>query len=121
MGLDMYAYAVENASGDFLHFDPAPMEIHYWRKHHDLHGWMERLYRAKGGAGDFNCVPLRLSRVDLDNLEHDIKNNKLATMGGFFRNFPPDDDGSIADDMRFIERARSMLDIGFAVYYDSWW
>ncbi|ODR91767.1 hypothetical protein A8M32_08600 [Sinorhizobium alkalisoli] len=24
--------------------------LHYWRKHPNLHGWMERLYREEGGT-----------------------------------------------------------------------
>jgi hypothetical protein len=32
-------------------------ELHYGRKHPNLHGWMEALYYAKGGAADtFNSV-----------------------------------------------------------------
>jgi hypothetical protein len=47
MGLDMYAYrvAAEDAIDDFtIAHDDNDMnhaeEIFYWRKHHDLHGWM---------------------------------------------------------------------------------
>jgi hypothetical protein len=35
------------------------MSMHYWRKHPDLHGWMEKLCRAKGGKfDDFNLAPV---------------------------------------------------------------
>lgn len=40
---------------DFKGEDAA--ELHYWRKHPNLHGWMEQLYRDKGGAEEiFNCA-----------------------------------------------------------------
>jgi len=78
MGLDMYAWRVkaENVVNDLEYNQEKPVELFYWRKHHDLHGWMENLYRDKGGAkADFNCVPVRLTLEDLDYLEKDLKKN----------------------------------------------
>ena len=97
-------------------------EFHYWRKHHDLHGWMERLYRSKGGTKEsFNCAKVRLTSVDLDALQHDLLNGTLPeTTGFFFGNNPPDDE-SLANDLKFIQAARDILAEGDAVYYDSWW
>lgn len=129
MGLDMYAWRVagEDARGDF---DVArneegyakTEELHYWRKHHDLHGWMERLYRSKGGdAESFNCVMVRLNEEDLDQLEKDIKSYSLPnTTGFFFGNNPPDTE-SDAEDLNFVQKCREVLKEGDAVYYDSWW
>jgi hypothetical protein len=38
------------------------IELYYWRKHPNLHGWMESLYYEKGGTADnFNCVNLQLT------------------------------------------------------------
>jgi len=121
MGLDMYAVKTKTPVDDFSTGGETE-ELHYWRKHHDLHGWMERLYRAKGGSEEsFNCTHVRLTPDDLDNLEHDVRNNKLPeTTGFFFGNFPPDDE-SIKNDLDFIEKARTAIKDGFAVYYDSWW
>lgn len=128
MGLDMYAFAVnrEDAISDFeVAKDEEGMlkteDLFYWRKHHDLHGWMERLYREKGGQEEFNCRPLRLTEDDLLSLEWDVKNNRLPeTEGFFFGNNPPDKD-SIKNDMKFIRAARKIIKEGRAVYYDSWW
>lgn len=137
MGLDMYAWSVpqtwvvddetvaqrgelgrpageDNPQGDLN-------ELFYWRKHHDLHGWMQELYRSRGGAREFNCVPVRLYPEDLDELESDVKAGRLpATEGFFFGNNPPDAE-SIENDMAFIQKARSAIADGFAVFYDSWW
>ena len=64
MGLDMYASRrapVENE------------EVHYWRKHNRLHGWMGELWREKTGQdGRFNNVELVLELEDITNLEKDI-------------------------------------------------
>lgn len=129
MGLDMYAWrvAAENAIGDFEvardeNGDADLEEIYYWRKHHDLHGWMSRLYREKGGDKEsFNCVKVRLTMEDLQRLAHDVTHGKLPhTTGFFFGNNPPDAD-SVAQDMEFIGKAMAIVAAGDAVYYDSWW
>ena len=130
MGLDMYAISFDQ---DRLE-DPDAMvdiktkegtegeQIHYWRKHHDLHGWMNTLYIAKGGQGPvFNCNTVRLTLADLDALEADLRANRLPhTEGFFFGNFPPDDE-SLADDLEFIRKAREEIEAGKVVLYDSWW
>ena len=125
MGLDMYAWRVKanEAEGDFdIAENASPEELFYWRKHHDLHGWMENLYNEKGGqAASFNCVKLRLTKEDLERLASDVMAGKLPqTTGFFFGNNPPDAD-SIEGDMEFIGKALAATLQGDVVYYDSWW
>jgi hypothetical protein len=130
MGLDMYAWAVkpEDVIDDFSfmaeHKDGEHnyTELFYWRKHHDLHGWMENLYRGMGGTKEsFNCAPVRLYTDTLDALEKDIKFDRLPKTTGFFFGDNPPDAESIERDLRFIRMARTKIAEGFAVYYDSWW
>ena len=130
MGLDMYAFRVkvEDVIDDFNVREETDgrkeklEELAYWRKHHDLHGWMERLYRSKGGDKEsFNCVPVRLTKADLDLLEHDVLNNTLPETQGFFFGTNPPDEESKQEDMAFIAKAKIVLAAGDAVYYDSWW
>ena len=129
MGLDMYAWKVkaEDALGDFnIAKDEEGQskieEMFYWRKHHDLHGWMENLYRQKGGEKDsFNCVPVRLTEDDLFELEQDVRRKELPETTGFFFGNNPQDKESIKHDLEFINRARTAINEGYAVYYDSWW
>ena len=122
----MYAWRVkaENAVGDFDfngNDENKPIELFYWRKHHDLHGWMENLYASKGGDHEFNCIPVRLTLEDLDNLEKDIRSKMLPeTRGFFFGDNPPDEESNLRD-LDFIEEARDAIEAGDAVYYDSWW
>ena len=131
MGLDMYAFSVsaqaagdnevdfnrEDKSGNTLYHTE---EIFYWRKFNALHGWMEQLYRAKGGTAEsFNCNTVRLTSEDLDKLERDA--NSLQPVAGCFfgeQIVAPDHLESIAE---FIAKAREALDYSNAVYYDSWW
>lgn len=87
MGLDMYAFTTPNdiPPVDFENWPKVSEEICYWRKHPNLHGWMERLYRDKGGAEEsFDLVPVQLTAEDLDRLETDIAARGLPHTEGFF-------------------------------------
>jgi hypothetical protein len=126
MGLDMYAFIVDadgvgDAVTDVALGDTAT-EICYWRKFNALHGWMEDLYRQKGGSKEsFNCTTLRLDARDLDCLEMDTGNNKLIPVNGFFfgaQEIYPEDLESVAT---FVKVARQAIADGKAVFYDSWW
>ena len=122
MGLDMYAYTLADAPArpvDFRETETAG-EIHYWRKHPNLHGWMEELYRDKGGVAEpFNCVPVTLDADDLDRLEIDIKAGRLPHTTGFF--FGESDGTETADDLAFVAKAREAIAAGLTVFYTSWW
>jgi hypothetical protein len=119
MGLDQFAYCIHN-NGE-------KEDLAYWRKHPNLQGWMENLWVIKGSPNahehslnEFNCVPLELTREDLDDLENDITNNHLPSTTGFF--FGDDSDNYYRNnDLEFIRKAREALDSGLTVVYDSWW
>ncbi len=122
MGLDMYALTRASklpAEVDFAE-KPGDAKLHHWRKHPNLHGWMESLYRTKGGAEPvFNCVNLALSADDLDQLEADIRSRCLPKTAGFF--FGESDGTENAGDLDFIAKARDAIAAGLFVYYTSWW
>jgi hypothetical protein len=121
MGLDMYAYALNREPNEPVDFkaDDA-VEIHYWRKHPNLHGWMERLYREKGGSrSDFNCVNVRLTAEDLDDLDSAIRSGNLPPTTGFF--FGASDGTECDDDLNFVVKAREAIAAGLTVFYSSWW
>ena len=131
MGLDMYAYSFDK---ELLKDNPDQqvgfsfpdgsdvVNLDYWRKFNHLHGWMERLYREKGGdAESFNCVPVRLMPEDITRLENDWKEGKLTSVDGFFfgsSGWYPEYDESLAE---FIAKARKQFEAGRGVLYDSWW
>jgi hypothetical protein len=128
MGLDMYAWTVPqqwagDSSTDYQpDADRESEQIYYWRKFNALHGWMEDLYRSKGGDRKvFNCTTVRLTDKDLDRLEMDTGNNKLVPVNGFFfgaQEIYPEDLETVAE---FIAKARAAIAEGKAVFYDSWW
>lgn len=113
-------------------------ELFYWRKHPNLHGWMERLYYKKGGTeddglGGFNSgQSVVLTSEDLDNLESDIKADNLPFTSGFFFGKSPRPNSidleeqewylkQQAEDLEFVEKARRAIEEGKTVYYTSWW
>jgi hypothetical protein len=145
MGLDMYAYvaAKAGAQADYNEgmawdkekgamVNPSvtePREIAYWRKHPNLHGWMEALWVRKTNpgwwsdpdrAGEFNGVELELTWDDLDQLEQDIRNKKLPGTSGFF--FGNDaDDYYRKHDLKFVRDAKAEAFLGLKVFYNSSW
>jgi len=94
-------------------------EIAYWRKHPDLHGWMENLYREKGGREQsFNGDLVVLTLKDLDRLEEDILRKNLPKTSGFFFG----ESGEISlKDLEFVLEARKAIQEGDTVFYDSSW
>ena len=109
----------ENGEIDYELQHVGVKEIAYWRKHPDLHGWMENLYREKGGMEkSFNGDPLVLTLADLDRLEEDILRKNLPKTSGFF--FGESREISLRD-LEFILEARKAIQEGDTVFYDSSW
>lgn len=123
MGLDMYAVALPaekvHSQTDFNIEDDA-MEVHYWRKHPNLHGFMRELYEAKGGKGeDFNMDSVQVDENDLNALEMAIKDKSLPETTGFF--FGTSDGSETEDDLAFIAKARELISQGYIICYYAWW
>lgn len=130
MGLDMYAWAakpaqIQNpaATVDLKVIEGVrPTQVAYWRKFNALHGWMEDLYRERGGTDpDFNCNTVRMDDETLRRLEGDIDADALKPRSGFFfggMEIHPED---IESTRKFIVAARQAMADGDVVFYDSWW
>ena len=142
MGLDMYAYVAskkgqynefyENAEFDGTTNDfksdtvTKPYELAYWRKHPNLHGWMEQLWVSKGrprqsvGWPIFNGIELELTWDDLDNLERAIRAGQLPDTEGFFFG-KPSDNHYYEQDLEFVNNAKAEVFLGLKVFYNSSW
>lgn len=143
MGLDMYAYSatkagaqdeywegVEMVEGNVVAKTEKPKEISYWRKHPNLHGWMEKLWLAKGRPGiaancedadiSFNGIELELTDEDLTQLEYAVKQGQLPATTGFFFGQTADEHYR-QQDLEFIAHARADLFCGMKVFYNSSW
>lgn len=137
MGLDMYAYVAAKAGQQQEYFETSsfneetqeygsstveqPREIAYWRKHPNLHGWMEQLAEQKNlNYNTFNGVELELTWDDLEILELDIIAGTLPSTSGFF--FGNDADEHYQEqDLKFVRDARAELFCGLKVFYNSSW
>jgi hypothetical protein len=141
MGLDMYAYVAQKAGQqneyyEGAEFDPEskdyvnkkvskPRELAYWRKHPNLHGWMEKLAERKNLKYDllydsFNGIELELTWEDLDELERTVTHKQLPSTSGFF--FGDEADEHYYDsDLAFIRNAKAELFLGLKVFYNSSW
>ena len=118
MGLDMYAYTAAKEQADY---ETSQREIAYWRKHPNLHGWMERLAESKNVKyGSFNGVELELTWQDLDDLERAITHGQLPSTQGFFFGNEADDYYK-EQDLEFVRKARAELFLGLKVFYNSSW
>lgn len=139
MGLDQYAYARKGApETETRYFDylddqgikktttevqviyTDQIELAYWRKHPNLQGWMEQLWRSKGGEGEFNCVDVELTLDDLERMEYAVLLSTLPATQGFF--FGSDSDDRYKEgDLEFIRTAREHISQGYKIVYTSWW
>jgi hypothetical protein len=140
MGLDMYAYVATKAGEQRAFYESAefdvdskdyasktvekPREVAYWRKHPNLHGWMEQLWNSRNGGNcdgsTFNGIELELTWADLEALELDVIAGSLPGTSGFF--FGNDaDDHYREQDLKFIRDARAELFCGLKVFYNSSW
>lgn len=137
MGLDQYAYSAARAGqrNDYWeNYDvtsekstvPEPKELAYWRKHPNLQGWMRLLWESRfpkdAEENDFNGIEIELTWEDLDQLEEDVTNGRLAEIAetGFFFGDPADEHYKDRD-LEFIKQARADLFTGLRVFYNSSW
>jgi hypothetical protein len=87
MGLDMFLYGVKHAGYD----DREPLvdgfrrvqqvlELGYWRKHPDLHGYIVQNF----AGGNDNCKPIDLNAEQLKLIRNAVYKNRLPHVEGFF-------------------------------------
>jgi len=128
MGLDMFAYSIKKE--DIIELKEIDSvfvkefnrhDIAYWRKHHDLHGWMKALYHKRGGEEEFNGGYLLLTLEDLENLEKDVREGNLPHTEGFFFGNNAPYNMTIEKDIDFIYEAKRAIGDGNYVFYSSWW
>jgi hypothetical protein len=140
MGLDQYMYlaardgqhqefwdgaTLDTASGQWT--NPTvqePTQVAVWRKHPNLEGWMEQLWRSRAPKGTphdpFNQVELELTWDDLDQLQKDVMAGQLPVTTGFF--FGDDASEYYKDyDLEAIRQAKAAIFTGLRAFYRSSW
>ena len=96
MGLDMYLYGKKSVMSDTVEkVDGYPvtsytLEVGYWRKHPDLHGFIVETF----AEGKDECQSIPLSKEDIEHIISAIDDDALAhnTTGFFFgKSYQPDE------------------------------
>ena len=117
-------------------------EIHYWRKHPNMHGIMEQIYiendgekhedHQRGTLPGYNAITMELTLEDIERIETHVLNNTLPFTEGFFfgKSYltEVDDDNweeynkEVKErDLEFIKKAKEALDKGFHLFYYPCW
>jgi hypothetical protein len=110
MGLDMYMQGEIHLPFDTVKkldgfkVDKLVLEIGYWRKHPNLHGYIVKEFA--GGVDE--CQRIDLSREQLVQLLKAVKEDKLPPTEGFF--FGESDGSEKEGDIQVIEQAIAWLD-----------
>lgn len=98
-----------------------------WRKHPDLHGWMENRWREQTGSTEiFNCVDFELCEADILDCMEAVKTNSLPCTDG--PSFGDENEWTAEqrarqkqEDITVLEDALRRLQAGECIVYSSWW
>jgi len=121
MELQMHAYALPTTpEGDVDVALNGHEPFYLWEPRPDLHEWMERLYRRKGGTRP-NLIGgnLVLTGRDLRRLERHVY--VCGLIKDVFPHLAPATCAMRADDLRFVARARDVRAGGWTVVYAAEW
>ncbi len=94
----------------------------YFRKHPNLHGAIDQIYRRKGGtmfSMDSFHGNVVLDLPDIEELEKLTLADELPHTTGFF--FGASDESDKPRTLEFIKRAKEEIARGWTVWYDSSW
>jgi hypothetical protein len=117
MGLDMYLTGRKLLLEDYDHPENdrkedgffirhVELELGYWRKHPDLHGYIVQAF----AEGEDHCQAIDLSATDIGNIISAIKERRLPHTTGFF--FGSSEDKEPDRDIAIFERALAWLGEG---------
>lgn len=108
--------------GDLFVCKDGHKALAYFRKHPNLHGAIDQIYRRKGGTNihwDSFHGNVVLDLEDIDALEKMAKEDTMPHTTGFF--FGETGDWHKVPTFEFIKRAREEIARGWTVWYDSSW
>jgi hypothetical protein len=130
MGLDMYLYGRKYIPSDWKNPENNIMEdgfrvvekkldIGYWRKHPNLHGYIVDTF----ADGRDDCQEIELSVEDVHRIIDAITKRKLPDTEGFFFGTSSDDEDDIEGDIVILKRALEWAisgEFNTLVYQASW-
>jgi len=84
------------------------VDIGYWRKHPDLHGYIVLAF----AEGEDKCQRIELSEQDIKNIISTIKRKNLPHTEGFFFGNSHNSDKQVKEDIAIFEKALKWLQDG---------
>jgi hypothetical protein len=108
--------------GNLLKCKTGHKAVAYFRKHPDLHGAIDQIYRRKGGTKlhwDSFHGNVVLDLEDIEALEKAFLAKELPHTTGFF--FGETGEWHTKPTLEFIKRAKEEIARGWTVWYDSSW
>lgn len=127
MGLDMYLngrkslYSLRDCRReDDFKVSSVELEIGYWRKHPNLHGYIVKTF----ANGVDECQVIELDQKKIQNIIKAIEESNLPHTTGFF--FGASDGSEKEEDLKIFKAALAWLDVKCkdeyrTVYYQASW
>lgn len=91
------------------------LDIHYWRKHPNLHGFIVENFAEKD-----DCEPIRLNTEMIDRIIDAIEKNKLPETTGFFFGESRKTQEQKAEDLQAFKKAKEVSKTHDVYYQASW-
>lgn len=115
-------FAPDPVYGQLLRTREGARALACWRKHPNLHGFIEQIYARKGGSefdlGSFHGNVV-LDLEDIEAIETATREGTLPRTTGFFFGESRPQHAELT--LEFCRRARAAIAEGWTVYYDSSW
>lgn len=129
MGLDMYLHGekfnwtpnrTEEKKMDGYDVNSVTLDLGYWRKHPNLHGYIVQKY----ASGKDECQKIELDEEALQDILKVSESDNLPTTEGFFFGESREEDKAETKDIlekAIIWVATKEKDISRSVYYEASW
>lgn len=123
MGLDQYLTAKtyiwsEDRATDIktgLKIKGLILDVHYWRKHPNLHGYIVQTFADKD-----DCQPIHLTEKNIDQIIDAIENDRLPETTGFFFGESIKTQEQKAEDLKVFKKAKELSEENDIYYQASW-
>ena len=108
---------------DMFFCDDSGNEIQYFRKHSDLHGWLQdewlKTQPKDTDPDEFNCTDFPITQEILDGMKELCEQDEHEHYSGFFWGESKDSDWEETKEL--CKNIQNRLDNGESVIYRSWW
>lgn len=117
MGLDMFFIRAPKGQEPS---DEKWDKIAQFRKHSDLHGWLEKQWHDTLGKSEkFNCVFMEITPDILSRLKDYLRNPEKEKYRGFFWGESTEEDWK--ETRELVPRLEEIINSGDRVFYYPWW